>query len=542
MNKLTKFLSILALGCTCFAAANAQDYYTDEADRTQRDPLSCTSIMVGKKASADGSVITSHTCDSWYRTWMTVRPAADYKEGEMENIYDGRMHTEWVEDMSKVVVKGQIPQVSHTYRLLDTSYPCLNEKQLGMGETTISGRDTLRNKNGMFMIEELQRVALERCTTAREAIKLMGELVKQYGYGDSGECLTIADTKEVWIFEIFGEGPDKIGGVWAAQRIQDDEVAVSANIPRISTLNLKDKNNYMASDNVFDVAKKLGLWDGKEPFKFWKAYGGPNYSGDWKNYSTREFFIYTSLAPSLGLTEDMEEMPLGVKPEKLVTVEEVARLLGSYYEGTEKDLSGRLKVAQRNRKTGEMDTIVSPVANPWMRSDEIALYAALGDDKMKWTRTVAVPQCAYSTIIQLRDWLPDAVGGVVWMSLDNPGESPRFPIFCGTANLPNVLRVCGNHRYRDDSALWHYRQTNKLATVRWGTCRKTLEPARDYFLKKGMRELPFVEETYKSILEKDGNEEAEAFLTNYTADFVGATILKWDELYRTYWRQFWSGF
>lgn len=542
MNKLTKFLSILALGCTCFAAANAQDYYTDEADRTQRDPLSCTSIMVGKKASADGSVITSHTCDSWYRTWMTVRPAADYKEGEMENIYDGRMHTEWVEDMSKVVVKGQIPQVSHTYRLLDTSYPCLNEKQLGMGETTISGRDTLRNKNGMFMIEELQRVALERCTTAREAIKLMGELVKQYGYGDSGECLTIADTKEVWIFEIFGEGPDKIGGVWAAQRIQDDEVAVSANIPRISTLNLKDKNNYMASDNVFDVAKRLGLWDGKEPFKFWKAYGGPNYSGDWKNYSTREFFIYTSLAPSLGLTEDMEEMPLGVKPEKLVTVEEVARLLGSYYEGTEKDLSGRLKVAQRNRKTGEMDTIVSPVANPWMRSDEIALYAALGDDKMKWTRTVAVPQCAYSTIIQLRDWLPDAVGGVVWMSLDNPGESPRFPIFCGTASLPGVLKVCGNHRYRDDSALWHYRQTNKLATVRWGTCRKTLEPARDYFLKKGMRELPFVEETYKSILEKDGNEEAEAFLTNYTADFVGATILKWDELYRTYWRQFWSGF
>ena len=542
MNNLTKFLSILAIGCTCFAAANAQDYYTDEADRTQRDPLSCTSIMVGKKASADGSVITSHTCDSWYRTWMTVRPAADYKEGEMENIYDGRMHTEWVEDMSKVVVKGQIPQVSHTYRLLDTSYPCLNEKQLGMGETTISGRDTLRNKNGMFMIEELQRVALERCATAREAIKLMGELVKQYGYGDSGECLTIADTKEVWIFEIFGEGPDKIGGVWAAQRIQDDEVAVSANIPRISTLNLKDKNNYMASDNVFDVAKKLGLWDGKEPFKFWKAYGGPNYSGDWKNYSTREFFIYTSLAPSLGLTEDMEEMPLGVKPEKLVTVEEVARLLGSYYEGTEKDLSGRLKVAQRNRKTGEMDTIVSPVANPWMRSDEIALYAALGDDKMKWTRTVAVPQCAYSTIIQLRDWLPDAVGGVVWMSLDNPGESPRFPIFCGTASLPGVLKVCGNHRYRDDSALWHYRQTNKLATVRWGTCRKTLEPARDYFLKKGMRELPFVEETYKSILEKDGNEEAEAFLTNYTADFVGATILKWDELYRTYWRQFWSGF
>ena len=541
MNNTLKAFFVLAVSLAAPVAANAQDSYFDN-DIYQRDPLSCTSIMVGKKASADGSVMTSHTCDSWYRTWVDVRPAADYKDGTMEDIFDGRMHTEFVEDQSKVTLKGQIPQVKHTYRILDTSYPCLNEKQLGMGETTITGRDTLQNKNGMFMIEELARVALERCTTARDAIKLMGQLVKQYGYGDSGECLTIADPNEVWIFEVFGEGPDKVGGVWAAQRIPDDEVGVSANIPRISTLNLKDKNNYMASDNVFDVAKKLGLWDGKETFKFWKAYGGPNYSGEWKNYSTREYFILNTLAPSLGLTEDMEEMPMSVKPEYLITVEEVARLLGSYYEGTDKDLSGRLKVTQRNRKTGETDTIVSPVANPWMRSDEIALYAAMGDEAMKWTRTIAVPQCAYSTIIQLRSWLPDAVGGVAWFCLDNPGESPRFPIFCGTTDLPNVLKICGNHRYRDDSALWHYRQTNKLATVRWGTCRKTLEPARDYFLKKGLRDLPYVENTYKSICEKEGVEAAEAYLTGYTADFVGATILKWDELYRTYWRQFWSGF
>lgn len=541
MNNTLKALFVLAASLTAPVAVNAQDNYF-ENDIYQRDPLSCTSIMVGKKASADGSVMTSHTCDSWYRTWVDVRPAADYKDGTMEDIFDGRMHTEFVEDQSKVTLKGQIPQVKHTYRILDTSYPCLNEKQLGMGETTITGRDTLENKNGMFMIEELARVALERCTTAREAIKLMGQLVKQYGYGDSGECLTIADPNEVWIFEVFGEGPDKVGGVWAAQRIPDDEVGVSANIPRISTLNLKDKNNYMASDNVFDVAKKLGLWDGKETFKFWKAYGGPNYSGEWKNYSTREYFILNTLAPSLGLTEDMEEMPMSVKPENLITVEEVARLLGSYYEGTDKDLSGRLKVTQRNRQTGEIDTIVSPVANPWMRSDEIALYAAMGDEAMKWTRTIAVPQCAYSTIIQLRSWLPDAVGGVAWFCLDNPGESPRFPIFCGITNLPNVLKICGNHRYRDDSALWHYRQTNKLATVRWGTCRQTLEPARDYFLKKGLRDLPYVENTYKSICEKEGVEAAEAYLTGYTADFVGATILKWDELYRTYWRLFWSGF
>ena len=179
----------------------------------------CTSIMVGRKASTDGSVMTSHTCDSWYRTWLQTVPPADYPRDTVMTVYRGRMHTEYPSDMNGVTRAGDIPQAQHTYRFIDTAYPCLNERQLAMGETTYGGRDTLRNAKGMFMIEELQRVALQRCTTAREAIKLMGELIKKYGYGDSGECLTIADPKEVWIFEVQGQGPDSIGGVWAAQRI-----------------------------------------------------------------------------------------------------------------------------------------------------------------------------------------------------------------------------------------------------------------------------------------------------------------------------------
>ena len=122
-----------------------------------RDPDCCTSIMVGKLASTDGSVMTSHTCDSWYRTWVNVVPAADFANDTVMNIYDGRMHTESVNDQTKLTVKRQIPQAKHTYAFLDTAYPCLNEKQLAMGETTISGRDTLRNPKGMFMIEELAR-------------------------------------------------------------------------------------------------------------------------------------------------------------------------------------------------------------------------------------------------------------------------------------------------------------------------------------------------------------------------------------------------
>ncbi|MBQ7472714.1 MAG: C69 family dipeptidase [Prevotella sp.] len=524
-----------------------EQFNEEEIKRNERSPLSCTSIVVGKQASQDGSVMTSHTCDSWYRTWMQMVPARDYERDTITAIYDGRMHTQSAQDSTKMYRKGVIPQVRHTFRYLDTAYPCMNEKQLAMGETTISGRDTLMNKKGMFMIEELERIALERCSTARQAIRLMGDLVRQYGYGDSGECLTIADKSEAWIFEIFGEGPKKIGGVWAAVRIPDDEIAVSANISRISTLDLADKDHYMASDNVYDVAKRLKLWDRKEEFCFWKAYSGGNYFGEKKNYSVREHFIMNSLAPSLCLSDTVENLPLSVKPDKPVSAETIMRLLASYYEGTDKNLSGRHMIPNPKRKDkdgnlkeNEPDSIVSPFSNPWMRPDEINMYYAMGDSAMKNIRTVSVPWCAYSTVIQLRSWLPDEVGGVAWIALDNPGESPRFPIFCGVTELPKMLQVCGQHDQRDDAALWHYRKANRLATLRWGTYRKTLEPLRDYFMEKGARELKFVEDTWNDLNARQP-EEAQRMLNGYTADFFGATITRWDELARELWRKSWAG-
>ena len=479
---------------------------------------------------------------------MNMVPSKDWKEGDSVSIFDGRMHTQSPSDSTKMYLKGKIPQVKHTFRFLDSAYPCLNEKQVAMGETTISGRDTLQNPNGMFKIEELQRIALQRASSAREAIKIMGDLVKQYGYGDAGECLTVADKEEVWIFEVFGEGKDKIGGVWAAQRIPDDEIAVSANISRISKIDKKDKKNFMFSDNIFDVAKRLGLWDGKEEFCFWKVFSGGNYFGEKKNYSVREHYIMSYLAPSLNLSDTVEELPLSVKPDKKVSVEEVIKLLGSYYEGTNLNLSGRNLIPNPKHKDkdgniveNEPDSIVSPFSNPWMRPDEINMYYAKGDSAMKNIRTVSVSWCAYSTVIQLRNWLDDDIGGVAWICLDNPGESPRFPVFCGVTELPQMLKICGQHSERDDAALWHYRKANRLATVRWGNYRKLLEPARDYFTTKGQRELSYVENTYKLLKQEDTN-KAKDMLNGYVADFFGATIIKWDELTRTFWRQTWTGF
>ncbi|MBR1655500.1 MAG: C69 family dipeptidase [Prevotella sp.] len=543
--KKTLSIAVTALLLALPTTGNAQN---EEFDSDGKTPLSCTSIMVGKKASTDGSVITSHTCDSWYRTWMKMVPAKDHKAGIKTAIYEGRMHTQSAEDSTKMYKKGEIPQVSHTFRFLDTAYPCLNEKQLGIGETTITGRKELRNKQGMFMIEELERIALERCSTARDAIRLMGELIKQYGYGDSGECLTIADKNEVWIFEVFGEGPKKIGGVWAAVRIPDDHIAVSANICRINKIDTNDKENYMYSDNLFDVAKRMKLWDGKEEFSFWRVFSGGNYFNEKKNYSVREHFIMNALAPSQQFSDQVEDLPLSVKPDEKVSVERVMQLLGSYYEGTAKNLSGRHMIPNPKRKDkdgkiveSEPDSIVSPFSNPWMRPDEINMYYAMGDSTMKNIRTVSVPWCAYSTVIQLRSWLPDEVGGVAWVALDNPGQSPRFPIFCGTTKLPKMLEICGQHTDRDDAALWRYRKANRLATVRWGTYRKTMEPARDYFIDKGMRELPFVEKAWQELHAND-TKKAQQMLNGYTADFFGATIIRWDEMARHFWRQTWGGF
>lgn len=305
---------------------------------------SCTSIMVGKKATTDGSVITCHSCDGNYRTWLNIVPHRKYDPGAMRKVSRGLLHNEFYGDKRNVTEKGEIPQVAETYSYLNTCYPSLNEKQLAMGETTFGGKQSMENDDGLFLIEELQAIAMERCTNARDAIKLMGDLATQYGYGDSGECLTVADKNEVWHFEIMGAGVEKIGAVWAAVRIPDDHVGVSANICRISTLNILKPDYYMASENVISLAEELGFYDKKsgEPFKFWKAYGGR------KPFSTREFYILSTMAPSLNLTPEMDELPFSVKAEKKVSVRDVMAYYRNTYEGTDMDATKNLLVAKSN--------------------------------------------------------------------------------------------------------------------------------------------------------------------------------------------------
>lgn len=494
----------------------------------------CTSIMVGREATTDGSVITAHSCDGNYRTWLNIVPHKKHPKGATNKIYSGKMHTETSWDLRGILLRGEIPEVEETYAFMNVAYPCMNEKQLAIGETTIGGRKELYNSEGMFMIEEIERLMLERCTTAREAIKLAGELVKKYGYGDRGECITIADPKEVWHFEIFGAGPLEMGAVWAAVRIPDDHVGVSANIPRIAELNLDNPDYYMASDNVFSVAEEMGWWDPNsgEPFKFWKAYGGR------RAFSTREYFVLSTLAPSLNLDMKAIELPFSVKPEKKVSIRDVLAFYRQTYAGTDLDSTKNLIVKDRRSK----EMVKSPVANPWMSYDLLNLLNTLKPGVVQRQRTIAISGCSYSEVLQCRDWLPDPVGGIAWFAFDNPGQSPRIPIFAGVTELPSSFEICDQHRFRTDSAAWAFRRANRLATVGWGRAKEHIEGAIKEFEGKAFMDLPGIEKNALELYKNGEVDKLNEYLTKYTNDFARAAINKYWELGDKFFHMFKWGF
>ena len=546
------FLAVVSIMVSTAAVAQSYGWHPEDENYAE----SCTSIMVGKKASTDGSVMTAHSCDSNYRTWLTMEGSKTYQPGQMQPIYLGLLHTEEPDDMRNVEKKGEIPAPTQpTYRFLNVAYPCMNEKQLAIGETTTTGRLELRRMDGMFMIEELERIALERCATAREAIALIGALAEEYGYLDEGECLTIADKKEVWHFEIYGNGTlpvdpkakkskkppaDKPGAMWVAQRIPDDHVGVSANIPRIAVVDFNDPDNFMTSTGLRERAKALGLWSGEGDFVFYKVV-----SSEAKPFSYREFYVLSTMAPSLGLTFDMAELPFSVKPDKKVSPEDLFAYYRSTYEGTEFDQIKNLSVEvdrkkKENGKTIYYKEVVYPVST-FMSGDMRALLNKLQPGVTPRMRHIAAIQCSYSHIMQCRDWLPDEIGGVAYFSFDNPAQTPRIPIYAGATQLPEGWDVCGQARYRKDAAIWAYRETNRIATIYWDKTRHLLEPRIMYWQEQMMQECELVEKKAAKLLEEGKKEEAAALLNNTAQKFASATAKNWEDIKAELWPIFARG-
>ena len=298
--------------------------------------MACTNFLVGKDASVDGSTMVSYAADSYaLYGFLHFVPASDYPAGAVREVND------W--DTGKPLCS--IPQVAHTYNVVGN----MNEHQLTIGETTWGGRPELEIGEGIDY-GSLIYIALERCKTAREAIKCMTDLVAEYGYASSGETFSIADPNEVWMMELIGKGKVEKGAVWVATRVPDDCIAAHANQARITTINFKDKENWMWSKDVVKFARKQGYFTGKkdEEFNFQEAYAPYDFSGlyvcearVWSFFRkfSNDMDKYFDFASGKTFVETNgkyagERMPLYIKPNHKVSAQELKDCMRDLNEQT----------------------------------------------------------------------------------------------------------------------------------------------------------------------------------------------------------------
>lgn len=349
--------AVLLIGASVFNSgpAKPQECETCIPDEFVQD--ACTVIMVGKDASTDGSVMTTHTCDCGVCDW-TFRcvPSADHKPGEMRKIYHIDQFGAFPPSVGLKweIIKNQftgleLPEPAHTYGYIHGDFGYMNDMQVSIGESTIGCQKKMENQTPTpkFDITMLTLIAMERAKTARDAIMIMGELAEKYGYGftDTGEMLAVADPKEVWVFEIMPVGPlwtpqgGKPGAVWCAQRVPDDHVSVCPNESRIGEIDLANKEYFMASSNVVSFAVEQKLYDPKsgKPFNWKRAYSPNEVSALSTNGSrVRLWRFFNLVAPSMNLGPEIPNMdlPFSVMPDKKFSVYDIMEMTRDKCEGT----------------------------------------------------------------------------------------------------------------------------------------------------------------------------------------------------------------
>ena len=483
----------------------------DKSDWQEGYPDGCTSITLGKLATADGSVITSHTDDSHRtRSWIDIVPPQKHKKGDVVPMFKRVQNDSLAMPAYAHVRVGEIPQVKNTNGYINTAYPSLNRKQLGIGESTFGGREELQSDSGIIDCQRLCQLMLERTDNARDAIKMAGELLEEYGWNDYGEALTIADKNEVWHFEVVGPGKGKVGAVWVAQRVPDDHVSVNVNASTIKEIDLKNKDYFIASENIFQVATDNGWYDPeKETFRFCYAYAPESRTSFASR--RREWRVFDLLAPSLKLNPNSENYPFSVKPDTLVTLEKLIEVFRDYYQGTPFDMRKNLTVSDE-----EGNTIMSPLANPHMPYDANKLHKINGGWGWLGERTIARWYTMYATIIQLRDWLPDEIGGVEWLAMDNVASSVYVPVYGCVTDLPEEYKTPGRiNGYTLKSAWWIFNRTGTLAAQRWGDMHKDVDAVWLPMQKEFIDDLKDTDQEALELYNKNPKEAVE-FLNNYS--------------------------
>ncbi len=495
----------------------------------------CTVIAVGRKASADGSVILSHT-DAGPDSRIYIVPAARHRPGEKAAVLWG------IQDPSRPLrddgeVLGTIPQAAETFAYIHSAYPHMNEHQLAIAESTIDQRPELaasRETGGQIMtVEQAEIFALQRCRKARDAVKLIGALMETYGFlpssGDGGEDLVVGDPGEAWVMEIFGIGPGwnresgRPGAIWAAQRLGDDQALIIPNWSIIKEIDAADAERFMVSSNYMQEAVARGWHDPKtgKPFVWQEAYAPLPLE-----FATSRFWLFYStfmpglrkwperklgknpmatINPYYQTVEPLSIYPFSAAPEKKISLQDVIAFQRSVFEGTIYDFTAQ---PQWLVSDGQGGMKLSPLATPFPGSDLRALL------KLSNRRPVARHRGHYGMVCQLRSWLPDAVGGVYWVYQDNPYISPYVPVYAGCTDTAPCYQTYDPENYSDRSARWTIDAVDNLCNLRFQDAAREVQAMRRPFEEKIFAEQERIEKEALARFRRSP-ERARAFLTAY---------------------------
>ena len=449
--------------------------------------LACTNLIVTKGASSDSSTYLVYLNDGEWLYHLDKTPAMDH------NAQDSLVYT------SMSGKKFKIHQVEHTYGIIGF---LMNEHQLAIGETTFLGREELWDKDLPLKYWELMRLALLRAKTAKEAIEVITSLVEQYGYGSEGESFSIADPNEAWILEMIGTG-GKGNAVWVARKVPDGYITAHANHARIGEFPLDDPENCLYSENIISLAIERGLYNPEAgiPFRFNDIYDPPSTS-HLKYTESRVWSIFRRAAPSQNFSSDYhrgkegaEAYPLFIKADNKISLKDVFSLVRDHYEDT--DFSMRDDLA-----AGAFGNPNRPRPLEW----------EVNSEKYSWERPISTYNTAFSYVAQLRNHLPDEIGGICWFGVDDTYTSCYFPIYCRNTEIAEAFTIGDINNYSPESAWWAFNFTANFAMIRYNDMVLDIQEVQNYYEDKFISQQYAIE---RAALKLDYDNRIE-YLTNYS--------------------------
>ena len=466
--------------------------------------FACTNFLVGKAATIDGSTLISYNADSYFLFGALYHyPAATYAPDAMLDVHD------W--DSGKYL--GKIKQVEKTYSVIGN----MNEHQVSIGETTFGGREELVDTTAIMDYGSLIYIALQRSRNAREAIKVMTDLVAQYGYYSEGESFSIADPNEIWIMEMVGKGPHNKGALWVAQRIPDDCVSAHANQARITTFPFDDKNNCLYSEDVIAFAREKGYFKGKnKDFSFSDTYAPLDYVA-LRACEARVWAFFRKLDPSMDKYisyikgETAERMPLWIKPIVKLTTQKLKDCMRYQYEGTELDMTKGIAAGPFGSKLR-----CSPLT---FKVDSVEYVHE---------RPTATQQDGFTFVAQMRSWLPDYIGGIIWFGVDDPATSLYVPMYCGINTTPNCFRPDNGSllEYSPTSAFWIYNGVANYAYSKYSYMFPDIKKVQVQWESDFNALVPAIDKVAIGMNETD----ARIFLTNFSNSQAENSTTAWKKL------------